>query len=164
MSGQRQKAPVLLADRRAGRGRGLVVAAQAPGKRPPAPPGLRSHARGVWRRFWASPVAAAVDADADHEALRHWIYAVDERERLSELTSAQPLIPGIRHTKDRPHLILNPLFRRLRDLNREIARAEEHFGMTPLARLRLGVTFLQEQAAKEDLAAKRERRRPHRMP
>lgn len=57
--------------------------------------------------------------------------------------------------------MLNPLFRRLRDLNREIARAEEHFGMTPLARLRLGVTFLQEQVAKEELAAKRERRPPH---
>jgi hypothetical protein len=47
--------------------------------------------------------------------------------------------------------------------NREIARAEEHFGMTPLARLRLGVTFLQEQAAKEDLEARRQRRSPHRM-
>ncbi len=57
--------------------------------------------------------------------------------------------------------MLNPLFRRLRDLNWEIARAEEHFGMTPLARLRLGVTFLQEPAAKEDLEARRERRRPH---
>ncbi len=59
--------------------------------------------------------------------------------------------------------MLNPFFRPLRDLNREIARAEEHFDMTPLARLRLGVTFLQEQAAKEDLEAKRERRRPHPM-
>ncbi len=38
--------------------------------------------------------------------------------------------------------MLNQLFRRLRDLNREIARAEEHFGMTPLGRLRLGVTCL----------------------
>lgn len=35
--------------------------------------------------------------------------------------------------------------------------------MTPLARMRLGVTYLQEQAAKEDLDAKRERRRPHLM-
>ncbi|MBE0610498.1 MAG: hypothetical protein IH609_14050 [Dehalococcoidia bacterium] len=59
--------------------------------------------------------------------------------------------------------MLNPLFRRLRDLNRETARAEEHFGMTPLARLRLGVTFLQEQAAKEDLVARRARQRPHPM-
>lgn len=59
--------------------------------------------------------------------------------------------------------MLNPLFRRIRELNREIGRAEEHFGMTPLARMRLGVTYLQEQAAKEVLEAKRERRRPHSM-
>ena len=69
-----------------------------------------------------------------------------------------PLVKG-----SHEQLMLNPLFRRLRDLNREISRAEEHFGMTPLARLRLGVTFLREQAANEDLAARRERRRPHRM-
>lgn len=41
--------------------------------------------------------------------------------------------------------------------------AEEHFGTPPLARMRLSVTYLQEQAAKEELAAKRERRRPHQM-
>jgi hypothetical protein len=29
-------------------------------------------------------VAAAVDPDADHEALRHWILAVNEREQLSD--------------------------------------------------------------------------------
>ncbi len=37
------------------------------------------------------------------------------------------------------------------------AGAEEHFGTTPLARMRLGVTYLQEQAAK------RERRRLNQM-
>lgn len=58
--------------------------------------------------------------------------------------------------------MLNPLFRRIRELNREIARAEDHFGMTPLARLRLRVTYLQEQVAKEDLEARQERR-PHAM-
>ncbi|MCC6381417.1 MAG: hypothetical protein IT304_02865 [Dehalococcoidia bacterium] len=60
-------------------------------------------------------------------------------------------------------LTLNPLFRRLRELDREIARAEERFGMTPLARMRLGVNYLQEQAAKEDLEARRAQRRPHLM-
>jgi phage terminase small subunit len=100
-----------------------------------------------------------VDLDADGEALRHWILCVEEREKLRAATVRAPLVKG-----SHEQLMLNPLLRRIRDLNREIARAEEHFGMTPLARLRLGVTFLQEQAAKEDLAAKRERRRPHAMP
>lgn len=99
-----------------------------------------------------------MDLDADGGALRHWILGVDEREKLRAATVRAPLVKG-----SREQLMLNPLFRRLRDLNREIARAEEHFGMTPLARLRLGVTFLQEQAAKEDLKSRRERRLPHRI-
>ena len=57
---------------------------------PPAPPGLRAHARGVWRRYWASPVSLAVELDADYGALRHGILAVDEREKLNELAVAQP--------------------------------------------------------------------------
>ena len=99
-----------------------------------------------------------MDLDADGEALRNWILCVDEREKLRAATVRAPLVKG-----SHEQLMLNPLFRRLRDLNREIARAEEHFGMTPLARLRLGVTFLQEQAAKEDLKSRRERRLPHRI-
>lgn len=83
---------------------------------------------------------------------------MDERERLRLAIARAPLVKG-----SHEQLMLNPLFRRIRELNREIARGEEHFGMTPLARMRLGVTYLQEQAAKEDLAARREQRRPHKM-
>ncbi|MCA9831543.1 MAG: P27 family phage terminase small subunit [Dehalococcoidia bacterium] len=101
-------------------------------------------------------MAAAVDADADHEALRHWIYAVDERERLSELTSAQPLIPGIRHTKDRPHLILNPLFRRIRELTADIEKAQEAFGMTPLSRFRLQLSYADAGQSLADLRRRAE--------
>jgi hypothetical protein len=86
-------------------------------------------------------VAAAVDPDADHEALRHWILAVNEREQLSELATAQPLIPGTRHTNERPHLVLNPLFRRIRELTADIEKAQEAFGMTPLSLFRLQLTY-----------------------
>ncbi len=127
-------------------------------RRPSAPEGLGEHALGAWSGFWASKVSGAVDLLADGEALRHWILCVDEREKLRAATVRAPLAKG-----SHEQLMLNPLCRRLRDLSREIARAEEHFGMTPLARMRLGVTYLQEQAAKENLQAKRERRRPHAM-
>ena len=155
MAGKRQKPPGELVYRRGGRAKPLVQV--APATIAPAPPeGVGEHAAAVWSAFWASRISGAVDLLADGEALRHWILSVDEREKLRAATSRAPLVKG-----SHEQLMLNPLFRRLRDLNREIARAEEHFGMTPLARLRLGVTFLQEQAAKEDLAAKREQRRPH---
>ncbi|MBE7518493.1 MAG: hypothetical protein HS107_04525 [Thermoflexaceae bacterium] len=125
---------------------------------PWSPDGLGDHAVAVWTAFWASRVSGAVDLGADGEALRHWILCVDERQKLRAATLRAPLVKG-----SHEQLMLNPLFRRTRDLGRDIARAEEHFGMTPLARLRLGVTFLQEQAAKEDLQARRANRRPHAM-
>jgi len=158
MAGKRQKPPDELVYRRGGRVKALVSVAPAH-LTPHSPDGLADHAATVWAAFWASRVSGAVDLDADDEALRHWILSVDEREKLRPATVRAPLVKG-----SHEQLMLNPLLRRIRDLNREIARAEEHFGMTPLARLRLGVTFLQEQAAKEELAAKRERRRPHAMP
>jgi len=157
MAGKRQKPPDELVYRRGGRVKSLVPVAPAH-VAPPAPDGLGEHAVAVWTTFWASRVSGAVDLLADGEALRHWILCVDEREKLRAATSRAPLVKG-----SHEQLMLNPLFRRIRELNREIARAEEHFGMTPLARLRLGVTYLQEQAAKEDLEAKRQRRRPHLM-
>lgn len=155
MAGKRQKPPGELVYRRGGRAKALAQVAPAH-IAPTAPDGLGEHAAAVWTTFWASKVSGAVDLDADGEALRHWIRCVDERENLRGATSRAPLVKG-----SHEQLMLNPLFRRLRDLNREIARAEEHFGMTPLARLRLGVTYLQEQVAREDFEAKRERRRPH---
>ena len=157
MAGKRQKPPSELVYRRGGRAKPLVQV--APASIVPAPPeGVGEHAVAAWSAFWGSRVSGAIDLLADGEALRHWILGVDERERLRAATSRAPLVKG-----SHEQLMLNPLFRRLRELNREIARAEEHFGMTPLARMRLGVTYLQEQAAKEELEARRERRRPHRL-
>lgn len=155
MAGKRQKPPDELVYRRGGRVKALVPVAAA-NLAPRLPDGLGDHAAAVWAAFWASKVSGAVDLEADGEALRHWIICVDEREKLRAATVRAPLVKG-----SHEQLMLNPLFRRLRDLNREIARAEEHFGMTPLARLRLGVTYLQEQVAREELETKRERRRPH---
>ena len=51
-------------------------------------------------------------------------------------TVRAPLLEG-----SHEQLLLNPPVGRLRELNREISRAEEHFGMTPLARLRLDATY-----------------------
>lgn len=157
MAGKRQKPPGELVYRRGGRVKPLAVV-EASHVSPPAPEGLGEYARAVWAAFWMSKVSGAVDLVADGDALRHWILCVDERERLRGAVTRAPLVKG-----SHEQLMLNPLIRRIRELNREVARSEEHFGMTPLARLRLGVTYLQEQAAKEQLAATRQRPRPHLM-
>ena len=86
------------------------------------------------------------------------VVSLDEREKLRAATGRAPMVKG-----SHEQLMLNPLFRRIRELNREIAWAEEQFGMTPLARLRLGVRCLQERAAADELEERRKRRQPHRM-
>lgn len=88
----------------------------------------------------------APDLAADSEALRHSILCVDEREELRIATIRTRLVKS-----SHEQVMLNPLFGRIRELSREIDRAEEHFGMTPLARMRLGVTYLQGAGAREDL-------------
>ena len=154
MAGKGQKPPGELVYRRGGRAKPLVPV-RATNLAPRLHDELGDHAAAVWAAFWTSKVSGAVDLDADGEALRHWIRCVDEREKLRAATVRAPLVKG-----SHEQLMLNPLFRRIRDLNREITKAEEPFGMTPLARLRLGVTFLQEQAAKDDLEARRLSRTP----
>ena len=147
----RQKDPGLLINRRSGRGRGLVVPLQVNRKVPPAPRGLHATARTVWRDFWASRVSYAVDIQADRYSLQQWIRAVDEVERLNEIAVSQPLIPGSRHTKEKPHLILNPLFRRIERLQDDIRRSQEAFGMTPLSRFRLQLSFAEAGRTIDDL-------------
>ena len=146
----RQKAPILLSNQRNGRGRGLVVPV-VQRKAPAAPSGMHATARTVWRDFWASRVSYAVDIQADRYSLQQWIRAVDEVERLNEIAVSQPLIPGSRHTKEKPHLILNPLFRRIERLQDDIRRAQEAFGMTPLSRFRLQLSFAEAGRTIEDL-------------
>jgi hypothetical protein len=117
------------------------------------------YARAVWEAYFRSPVASTVTMEAHGERLAYWIKCVDRRVRLWELWSKQPLIKG---SHGQP--MTNPLWRTLRELTETIERAENEFGMTPLAQLRLGVTFLREQNMATSPKKSREGRRPHLMP
>jgi P27 family predicted phage terminase small subunit len=146
MSGQRQKAPGLLANGRGGRGRALTVIANQNRVVPRAPADISPYARGRWRRFFLSWVADAVNMEADAEALTHWILCVDERAKLRKMASDNPLIKG-----SHGQLMQNPLRRTVRELSREIARAEDHFGMTALSRWRLQLTASEAKRSANDL-------------
>ncbi len=130
MAGQRQKAPEHLAFRRGGRGRKLQIVPKT--RKVQAPAGLDPYAR----RVWMSKVSSAVDLDAHMERLRHWILCVNERERLRPLLEASPPVNG-----SHGQLVVNPLQRRIRELTRDIERAEEAYGMTPLSVFRLQLTY-----------------------
>lgn len=136
MPGARQKDPALLANRRAGRGRGLTVLAREEAFIAPAPPpGLLAAGKNAWEDFWRSDVSAAVDISADRVDLEHWARCIDQRERFRKIADKAPLIKG-----SHGQLMLNPLHRRIRDLGDEIQRLSDRFGMNPAARFRLQFT------------------------
>lgn len=153
MAGVRQKDPNQLANRRGGRGRGLVVA--VPANRttptmPSVPDGMdwSPRVRAVWTSFWKSPVSAAVDLNADSERLNRWMEAIQEREDL---------LAEIRRDGYSGNwgpmgaLVSHPSLVYVKHLDREIARLSEHFGATPLSRFRLQITFSEAGQKEEQL-------------
>ncbi len=155
MAGKRQRSSDQLVDRRPQRARPLTVVASIDAFPPEAPPDIADEAVLIWNEFWSSPLAGAVTWSAHREALEHWIRCVSQRHKLWEAWTKQPLIRG-----SHEQWMTNPLYRQIRSLNEEIHRAEEQFGMTPLAQLRLGVTFLQERSLASNLKVSGERRKP----
>lgn len=100
----------------------------------PKPPArLSKPARELWEGFWISDVAGAVTG-TDHYALKRWIQSVDERDRL--LTAVQKATT-VRGSTGQP--VLNPLAKRLDQLEAQIKGFEQQFGMTPKARADLGI-------------------------
>lgn len=101
---------------------------------PDPPANLLKKARETWAAFWRSDVARAVQP-SDHRRLFRWIEAVDQLERLREQLKKQGMFTE--GSKGQPRL--NPLLSELRYLEGVIDKVEEQFGMTPQARLRLGL-------------------------
>lgn len=87
-----------------------------------------------WAEFWSSPPAAMVEMRADGERLTRWIQLLNERLIVTPIVTEARLVRG-----STGQLRLNPLVSYVELLTAEIERAELHFGMTPLARFRLGI-------------------------
>jgi P27 family predicted phage terminase small subunit len=109
--------------------------------RPPVPElpgrsGMLQATRDRWAAFWGSQVARAVNVDSDLPRLIRWARATDEYDRVAEVCKRSRLVKG---SMGQP--VLNPLFSYLAQLEAQIARAETEFGMTPMARLRLGIAL-----------------------
>jgi P27 family predicted phage terminase small subunit len=134
MANKRQKPRELLRNQRPDRMTAVTLLPQPDRKTPRTPAGLHPVAQHAWREFWASDVSYAVDLHADLGALKRWAHCISERARFSELVAHSPLVKG-----SRDQLRRNPLVDHIAVLNSEIARCEDHFGMTPLARMRLGI-------------------------
>ena len=105
---------------------------------PEPPPRLLASSRSRWEAFWQSPMARHVDRQADMGRLIRWIRAWDEWTRAVNAYRRQRIVEG---SKGQP--VLSPLAARIDALEQTLARAETEFGMTPMSRLRLGLTAAQ---------------------
>lgn len=139
------------ASRRQGRGTadfGLLRPNDALDIAPTPPVGLLKATKDLWTSFWASPVAQIIDLSSDREALEHWIWCVDERARAKRAYRKQRLVEG---SMGQPRL--NPLAKQIAELTSQIKAAEEAFGLTPQARLRLGIAIGDATRSLSDLLA-----------
>lgn len=133
--------------------RGLLVLVPDPHRKvPTAPQGLTREAKAIWRDFWRSPLSQAVEYGSDGPALRRWIWCVSERDRVLEEVGRDTTVRGSMGQN-----VLNPLLKYEERLTREIVAYEDRFGMTTLARMRLGIAFGQ---AADSLAGMRQRLDP----
>ena len=101
---------------------------------PPAPSGLLKRTRERWDAFWRSPLGSVVSPETDVSALERLFTLYDERERAYRVVRKQRVVIG---STGQP--VLHPLARQLCSYDGEIRQLEDRFGLTPMARLRLGV-------------------------
>lgn len=89
-----------------------------------------------WRTYWMSDVARLADVETDNMALTRMFTLYDERERAYRDYRRRRLVKG-----STGQLAVNPLWKHAAVLDAEIRSLEDRFGVTPQARLRLGIQF-----------------------
>lgn len=136
------------------RGRPRKAVAERQGRRPPLvpltgghnlarvlpvpPPRLLRSSREIWVQLWSSPLADVWDPVTDRLAVEELVRLVDERERAWRAFRRERLVPG---SQGQPRL--NPLWRLIQETTAQITQLSDRLGLTPRARLQLGVTFSQ---------------------
>jgi phage terminase small subunit len=122
--------------RRNSRDIGLVAVAGGAVEVPPALGKWLASTKRRWGTYWASDVAGIVDVKSDLPALERLFSHYDELERGQRVFRRQRFVAGHR---GQPRL--NPLAKYLADLESAARALEDRFGLTPKARLQLGVEF-----------------------
>lgn len=115
---------------------------------PKPPGGLLKATRQLWDSYWQSPVAAAA-LHIDLAGLERWILAVDEYNRTLKAIRKDRLVDG---SAGQPRL--NPLAGYLKQCGATIKQLEEAYGLTPMARLKLGISTAQARMSAADLNAR----------
>jgi P27 family predicted phage terminase small subunit len=113
---------------------------------PAAPAGLLKSSVVVWEAFWVSDVAQAIDPASDMHRVERWITYLDEWGRAMRAFRKARLSTG-----STGQLVLSPLAAYVRQLEVALAAAETELGMTPLARMKLGLAAGQARLTAQQL-------------
>lgn len=106
----------------------------------------------AWASFWASDFAGLLCLGTDASALLRLFDLRDERARLACVARKNRFLLG-----SKEQLVLNPAYRIISSMDAEIRALEDRFGLSPLGRLHLGVTFAAARRSLEDIHDEAER-------
>lgn len=102
-----------------------------------------------WGEFWGSPLAGQVEA-SDYGALRRLFWLYDEIERLiGALGRSGRVVAG---SQGQPRA--NPLYKQVSEFQAECRQLEDRFGLSPKARLALGITYAEAALSLDALNAR----------
>lgn len=89
--------------------------------------------RDAWLDYWSSAVVTLAD-EVDVPAITRLFDLRDQHERALRKVASTPLVSG-----SMGQLVMNPLAGYMKQLDGSISKLENELGLTPLARMRLGV-------------------------
>lgn len=113
---------------------------------PPPPAGLLAATRREWETFWRSELARLIEPDTDLPALERLYRYYDEHRRVLREARKERLTIG-----STGQMVLNPLLKYAESVAKEIRALEDRFGLTPRARLTLGIKFGEAARSLDDL-------------
>ena len=115
---------------------------------PEPPPKMLAATKADWVEFWSSELSTLVKP-ADLPALRRLFSLQDERRRYMNAAEKDGRI----QLGSTGQLVMHPLLKHMSTIDSQITALEDRFGLTPLARLKLGVNFGQAAKTLADLNA-----------
>jgi P27 family predicted phage terminase small subunit len=100
---------------------------------PPAPDGLTEEIAARWETYWRSP-AATISDPVDMAAIQRLFGLYSQHQKASEVVAQGLVVKG-----SVGQIRVNPLADHVLKLESAILRLETELGLTPMARVRLGV-------------------------
>ena len=102
--------------------------------------------RRAWDRVWSSELAGVLDEATDLSGVIRYFELVDERERALRAYRKKRMIKG-----SQGQAVLSPMWQVVRSCDVELRSLEDRIGLSPKARLQLGITYAEAASSLEEL-------------